>query len=127
MSYVMLIGVLWFSITSGSQDTAKLNEQVQGSWVLTTAGGQPVPAGVHKAIVVTGDKYKGLTNGAVDEAGSFKLDAGVTPAAVDLVISEGTSAGKTQLGTVAVTGDTMTLTLAEPGATRPAAGSTANA
>ena len=40
----------------------------------------------------------------------------VTLTAIDLAIATGTSAGKTQLGTVDVAGDTMTMTLAEPGA-----------
>jgi uncharacterized protein (TIGR03067 family) len=108
---------------TATKDLAKLS----GTWVLVTAGGQAVPAGTHKALVFSGDKYQGLTNGTVDESGTIKLDPTVKPMAIDLAIATGTFAGKSQVGTVDVSGDTLTMTLGEPGATaRPDASNSAN-
>ena len=101
-------------------DVKKDVARLSGTWVLITAGGQAVPAGVHKALVFTGDKDQGLTNGKVDESGTIKLDASAKPMSIDLAIATGSFAGKTQLGTVDTAGDTLTMTLGEPGAaTRP--------
>jgi uncharacterized protein (TIGR03067 family) len=119
---------LLMSVEIASQGTATKDlAKLSGTWVLVTAGGQAVPAGTHKALVFTGDKYEGLTNGKVDESGTIKLDPSAKPMAIDLAIATGTFAGKSQVGTVDVSGDTLTMTLAEPGATaRPDASNTAN-
>lgn len=93
---------------------------MHGTWVITAAEGQPVPAGLHAAMVITAKGYQGVTNGTIDERGTLVVDETKTPATIDLVISEGKSAGKTQIGVVELTGDTMRLALAEPGiTTRP--------
>jgi uncharacterized protein (TIGR03067 family) len=90
-------------------------DSLQGSWVLTSLEGEGLPSGVHVGLVFAGDKYHGLRNGKIDERGTVKLDAGVSPMAIDLVIAEGKYAGKTQFGLVNVTGDAMTLVLGTPG------------
>ena len=93
---------------------------MHGTWVITAAEGKPVPAGLHAAMVITAKGYQGVTNGTIDERGSITVEETKTPMAIDLVISEGKSAGKTQIGVAEVTGDTMRLALAEPGiTTRP--------
>jgi uncharacterized protein (TIGR03067 family) len=77
---------------------------------------------VHVGLSLSGDKYQGFKQGKVDERGTIKVDAKATPMTIDFVLTEGIHAGKTQLGLVAIAGDTMTLVLAEPGATvRPTA------
>jgi uncharacterized protein (TIGR03067 family) len=98
-------------------DVKKELEKFQGSWVLTSVAGRALPGGTHAVLVFTGDKYQGSTNGKPDESGTIKLDLTTRPAAIDLVIAEGTSAGKTQLGRVEIAGDKMMLALAEPGHT----------
>lgn len=110
---------------------ATLNPQppavLHGTWVITAAEGKPVPAGLHAAMVITAKGYQGVTNGTIDERGALVVDETKTPMAIDLVISEGKSADKTQIGVVEVTGDTMRLALAEPGITTPPSGFAAGA
>ena len=96
-------------------------EKLQGTWVLTEAVGMQIPAGAHKALVVTGDKYQGVTNGKPDERGTIKLNSATTPWSIDLVVLEAPGATGTQLGLVEVAGDSMVMALAETGqTTRPA-------
>ena len=52
----------------------------------------------------------------MNERGSIKIDASKKPMAIDLIITEGSDAGKTQLGVIEVTGDTMRASLDTPGA-----------
>ena len=109
---------LLFATTVYAQVPIKL----QGTWVITSAEGRKLPAGAHVAMVIGADGYQGITNGKINERGTMKVDASVKPMAIDLVISEGTSAGKTQLAVAEVSGDTLQLALAEPGAaSRPSA------
>jgi uncharacterized protein (TIGR03067 family) len=121
--------IVWLSLAAlGAIQTAKSpTDALQGTWVLTSAGGQELPAGAHAAIAFSGDKYEGISNGIIDERGTVRVTPGTTPMPIDLSIAVGPSAGKTQLGLVSVDGDTMTLRLADPGDTkRPAPASTEN-
>jgi uncharacterized protein (TIGR03067 family) len=102
--------------------TAQVPATLHGTWVITSAEGRKLPAGAHVAMVITADAYQGITNGTINERGTMKVDASAKPMTIDLAISEGTSAGKTQLAVAEVTGDTLRLALAEPGsAARPTA------
>ena len=121
MSRALLMLVLLAPAVSASPDQKPLTA-LQGTWALTSVEGQGLPSGIHVGLVFDGDKYHGLRSGTIDERGTFKLDATATPMAIDLVITDGKYAGKTQLGLVTVTDDAMTLVLAEPGApARPTA------
>lgn len=94
---------------------------LQGTWVLTTPAGQPLAQSGELTIEVTGDKYAQAVNGTVNERGSVKVDATKTPMWIDLTITEGTDAGKTQIGLLEVKGDTLSGLLKYPGDTvRPA-------
>jgi len=96
-------------------------EKLQGTWVVTEATGMQIPAGAHKAIVIKGDKYEGVTSGKTDERGTIKLNAATTPWSIDLIVSEGTGPLGTQLGLVELAGDTMIMALSETGqSVRPA-------
>ena len=124
MKLTLSIPLLLLSIGVSSQGAAQKElEKLRGTWTLVSAAGQQLPSGTHAGLVITGDKYQGLTNGKPDEGGTIKIDASTTPMSLDLLISEGKYAGKTQLGLVLeATADTLTLALAEPGATvRPTA------
>jgi uncharacterized protein (TIGR03067 family) len=88
---------------------------MHGTWVVTAAEGKPAPAGLHVTMVITAKGYEGATNGTIDERGTLVVDQTKKPTTIDLVISEGKSAGKIQVGIVEVTGDTMRLALGEPG------------
>ena len=118
MKLTLPIPLLLLSIAVSAQgDVQKELEKLRGTWTLVAAGDHQLPPGTHAGLIISGDKYQGVTNGKVDEAGTIKLSVAITPMPIDLLISEGTYAGKTQLGLVAAAGDTLTLTLAEPGAT----------
>jgi uncharacterized protein (TIGR03067 family) len=117
-----LLVALFFVAGSPQGDVPKSLAPFQGAWVLTSVEGEGLPAGVHVGLTFRGEKYEGVKQGKVDERGSIKVDLAARPMTIDLVITEGIHAGKTQLGLVEVTGDRMTLVLAEPGATvRPTA------
>jgi uncharacterized protein (TIGR03067 family) len=101
--------------------TPKAFVPLQGTWVLSSPDGQAMMGGGELALVITGDSYAQTVNGQVNERGTIKLDAATKPMAIDLVITEGDDAGKTQLGIMEVTGDDMKGALSVPGdSTRPA-------
>jgi uncharacterized protein (TIGR03067 family) len=58
-------------------------------------------------IAITGDKYAQAVAGAVNERGTIKLDTTKTPTWIDLSITEGDDAGKTQVGLIEVSGGVM--------------------
>ena len=72
-------------------------------------------------LTFTGEKYQQAVGAEVNERGTFTVDASKKPMSLDLVIVEGSDAGKTQLGIFEVTGETMRANLDMPGAgQRPA-------
>jgi uncharacterized protein (TIGR03067 family) len=95
---------------------------LQGTWLITTFNGQPVPQeGARVTLTVTGDRYYQTVGSEVNERGTFRVDGSRTPMAVDFVITEGQDAGRTQLALIEVSGDTMRASLGLPGAgQRPA-------
>ena len=94
---------------------------LQGKWVITSLNGQAVGEGMEVSLTFTGDKYAQAMNGEVNERGTIKLDASKKPMTIDLIITEGGDAGKTQLGVFEVSGDKLTANLDTPGAgQRPA-------
>ena len=101
---------------------SKEQAALQGTWVVTSMNGQnPADQGGEIGLVFTGNKYQVVINGAVDETGTFKVDAAKTPMSFDLTILEGNDAGKVQLGIVEIKGDIVQALLAAPsGSTRPA-------
>jgi len=91
---------------------------LQGVWKMTTTNGQDIAAaGQDMTITITGSNYVQTLNGTVVEKGSFKIDETKKPMTMDLSITEGDSAGMTQLGVFELKGTTMTGKMAEPGAT----------
>ena len=124
----MKLGVLALSllfVTSGQaaqDDVKKELDKLQGDWAISSFNGEAVPAEAEAYLVFTGDKYAQWTGNQVDERGTIKLDIKTKPMKIDLIITEGGDAGKTQLGVYEVTADTMTISLATPGETgRPVA------
>jgi uncharacterized protein (TIGR03067 family) len=110
------LGMHWFALALASV-MAQAPAAMEGTWVLTAAEGKPAPAGIHVAMTISGNTYQAATNGTIDERGTIRVDQTARPMAVDLVIAEGRSAGKTQAGIVEISGDTMRLALLEPGIT----------
>lgn len=124
----MKLGILALSllfVTAGlaaQDDVKKEVDKLQGNWAVTSFNGQPVPAEAEAYLSFKGDKYEQWTGGSVDERGSIKIDTKTKPISIDLVITEGNDAGKTQPGVYELSGDTLSIGLATPGTTtRPAA------
>jgi uncharacterized protein (TIGR03067 family) len=125
----MKLGILALSllfVTAGQtaqDDVKKELDKLQGNWAVTSFNGQAVPAEAQAFLVFKADKYEQWNNGAVDERGSIKLDPKTKPLSIDLIIVEGTDAGKTQPGVYEMTEpDTLSVGLATPGSTtRPGA------
>ena len=105
----------------GAPAMSKLLASVQGIWVFTHMNGEDVTgSGQEIAVTITDNKYVQTVNGQVVEHGTFKLDDTKKPWTIDIVIVEGDDAGKTQLGVVQLSGDTMVGKLADAGlTTRP--------
>ena len=92
--------------------------QLQGVWKMTTTNGQDIAAaGQDMTITITGSNYVQTLNGTVVEKGTFKIDETKKPMTMDLQITEGDSAGQSQMGVFELKGNTMTGKMAEPGAT----------
>jgi uncharacterized protein (TIGR03067 family) len=95
--------------------------KIEGSWATTSLmfGDKKLPAELLEKIMASftfkEGKYSSLIMGKQDEAGTYKIDAKMKPAHIDLMIDEGKDKGKTQLGLVAVEGDMLKLALAKPG------------
>ena len=95
---------------------------LQGTWVVSTINGQAPPEGTPEmTLTFAGEKYSSSTGATVDERGTFVVDGSKKPMTLDLVIVEGTDAGKTQLGIFEIADGTLRMNLDTPGAgQRPA-------
>jgi uncharacterized protein (TIGR03067 family) len=103
---------------SAQSATPKALDGLQGTWVLTSINGQDLAgSGASMTLVFAADKYSQTVNGEVNERGTIKLGEDKKPMTIDLIITEGSDANKTQLGLIEITGNTMKLKLAVPGAT----------
>ena len=125
----MKLGILALSLMlvvpskNAQDDTRKELEKLQGKWAIATFNGQEVPAEALSFLVFNGDKYEQWNNGSVDERGTIKIDPKTKPMSIDLMITEGTDAGKTQPGVYELTDSTgLSIGLSVPGNTaRPSA------
>ena len=124
----MKLGILALSllfVTAGQpaqDDVKKELDKLQGNWAVTMFNGQSIPSEAGAYLVFNGDKYEQWTGDSVDERGSVRIDPKTKPVSIDLVIAEGSDAGKTQPGVYELSGDTLSIGLATPGnTTRPSA------
>ena len=123
----MKFGILALSLMlvtgqAAQDDVKKELDKIQGNWAVTMFNGEAVPAEAQAYLTFKGDKYEQWTGGSVDERGSIKIDPKTKPMSIDLVITEGNDAGKTQPGVYELTDDTLSVGLAIPGnTTRPSA------
>ena len=105
----MRLGILALSLTfvmqgqAAQDDTKKELEKLQGKWAIATFNGQDVPAEAQFFLVFSGDKYEQWNSGSVDERGTIKVDPKTKPMSIDLIITEGNDAGKTQPGVYELT------------------------
>ena len=125
----MRLGILALSLMlvlpgqTAQEDTRKELEKLQGKWAIATFNGQEVPPEAQLFLVFNGDKYEQWNNGSVDERGTIKVDPKTKPMSIDLIITEGNDAGKTQPGVYELTDSTtLWIGLTVPGnTTRPSA------
>ena len=108
---------------NAQDDARKELEKLQGNWAIATFNGQDVPSEAQSFLVISGDKYEQWNNGSVDERGSIRIDPKTKPMSIDLIITEGNDAGKTQPGVYELSDSTtLWIGLTVPGnTTRPSA------
>lgn len=119
MNIFTLLLALAVPVTFGvSQANDKTTKALQGTWVLTSINGQEAPpsGAPELSITFTGDKYHQTLGGEINERGSYKIDSSKKPMTIELTITEGQDAGKTQLGVFEVTADTLRAHFDTPGA-----------
>ena len=103
-------------LPQGAKDKPKPKPSpLEGTWVINSINGQPMAEGSEMTLTFTGDKYHQTFGGTVNERGTIKLDRTKKPMMIDLIIAEGQDAGKTQLGIIEVSGDTVRAILDTPG------------
>ena len=113
---VALLALGTIAKVSAQGGLSKELTSLQGTWVMTAINGETVgSAGPELTLTFTEDKYSQTLNGEVNERGTIKLDPSKKPMAIDLLITEGQDANKTQLGVLQITGDSIMGKLSAPG------------
>ena len=91
---------------------------LQGAWVIETLGGKLTPPGVSLVLTVAADgTYTAAQNDSVEERGTIRVNTTKKPMTLDFIISDGSSAGKTQLGIFELAAGSLKMSLATPGST----------
>jgi uncharacterized protein (TIGR03067 family) len=123
MTYVrILVALLVMSAGLAAQGgkpaaASKAAVPLQGTWIVTSINGKPAGEGSPElTLTFAGDKYHQAVGGKVNERGTIKIDTSKKPMTIDLAITEGSDAGKAQLGIVEVKGDTLRASFDQPGA-----------
>jgi uncharacterized protein (TIGR03067 family) len=124
MTYVRIVlALVVMSVGLGAQagksaaPPTKAAATLQGTWVIASVNGKPAGEGASElTLTFAGDKYHQAVGGKVNERGTIKIDASKKPMTIDLAITEGSDAGKAQLGIVEVKGDTLRASFDQPGA-----------
>ena len=97
--------------------------QLQGEWSMASGirGGQALPNEMLKNSrrVCKADETTVVIGGQLLMKARFTLDASKKPKTIDYQITDGTNAGKTQLGIYELDGDTVKFCFAAPGKDRP--------
>jgi uncharacterized protein (TIGR03067 family) len=95
--------------------------ELQGTWTMTSTNGEDVTASGQQVVtIITNNRYEQTVNGQLSERGTFKIDESKKPMTVDVTITEGENAGRSQVGVFQVSGKTLTVKLAVVGsAVRP--------
>jgi uncharacterized protein (TIGR03067 family) len=105
--------------------------KIDGTWLVTSIekGGKKLPGDLlekfRQTLEFRGEKYKVTVLDKVQEEGTFKTDPKKNPKTIDLMITSGRDKDKTQRGIYRLEGDTLTVSMSQPGAEeRPGAFST---
>jgi uncharacterized protein (TIGR03067 family) len=118
-----LTSALVLTAGAAAQDAKKEQALLQGKWkaVKIEIEGKEIPADelAKLKITVEGDKFIGQKDNNEQEKNLMKLDPTKKPKAIDLTPQSGPSEGMTLQGIYELTGDTLKMCLALPGANRP--------
>lgn len=107
--------VLAGTIAGQQAKPATATAALQGTWQITSINGQAAQEGSPElTLTFTKDGYYQTFGGKVNERGTIKVDATKKPMTIDLIITEGDDAGKTQLGLIEASGDTLRASFARP-------------
>lgn len=112
-----VIALVLSLVGSVSSQTAIKKEfvAIQGIWDVSEAPGmKDIPRGF-AGLIFKGETYEGYEMDKITERGTVSLDPSHKPMSIALVIIDGDSHGKTQLGLIEVDGDKMRLLLNNPG------------
>lgn len=121
---IPLLMALFLVTTTGARDDAKGDAaKLEGAWVMVSgeANGQAMPA----ELVKTGKRVAKNGETSITFGGqtyfkaTYTLDPSKKPKAIDYVMTEGTTKGKTHLGIYELDGDTVKFCFGGPGAERP--------
>lgn len=108
-----------FVLTGAAQAKKDDVGEIKGDWTIVAMkmGERSAPDDLIKGLTsrFDGQGYTNRKAGEVIEEGSYQIDAGVTPRAIDFQIKKGEGAGKKQLAVFAIDGETLTLCVAEAG------------
>jgi uncharacterized protein (TIGR03067 family) len=111
---IVCLGLCALAPTQGG----KRGPKIEGTWTATSLalGEKKFPAERLEVLMYSftfeEGKYTSSMLGKQDEAGSFKIDAKMKPAHIDLTVKEGKYKGKTHIGLIAVEGDVLKMALA---------------
>ncbi len=109
------------TLLATARGTEKGSVKIEGTWAATGGilEGKKVPddevAKEKLVMILKAGKYEITAMGKQVEAGTYKIDFSKMPVAVDMTISKGTGAGKTQLGILKLDGDILTIAMGEAG------------
>jgi uncharacterized protein (TIGR03067 family) len=120
----LIIAVLGLVCTGAAQDdTKKEMALLEGEWSMVSgeANGQAMPAELAKTGKrVAKDGETAITiSGQVLFKAKFTIDPTKKPKAIDYLMTEGPTKGKTHLGIYELDGDTLKFCFAAPGKERP--------
>lgn len=119
MAGIALLAVGMTAGVSAQDGLSKELTSLQGTWVITMLDGEAVPAGNPEvALTIEKDKYSQTLDGQVIERGTIKVDGSKKPIAMDLIITEGNDANKTQLGVLDIGEKTIRFKLNTAGETK---------
>lgn len=121
------IALAAFAVATGAaqENAATTNDlaQLQGEWIMVSGerDGQPFPAAflIGSKRLAKGNDTTVMIQGQIFLKAKFSIDPTKSPKTIDYAVTEGTHAGKTQLGIYKLSGNTVTFCFSTPGKDRP--------
>jgi squalene-hopene/tetraprenyl-beta-curcumene cyclase len=120
MRYALAVGAAWLLVGTG---VARQADPLAGAWVVvsTTNGGREDVQLKDFTATFAAGKLRFTSKDGKEDGGTYTLDTGKKPAAIDFVPADGPHKGKTLKGIFAVEKEELKLCLGKEGEDRPAA------